>query len=176
MGAAHPVHTRDEHQSDAATPQPRLPTPHSSCPPKFPFPSPGFSPEWGAPSPGVSPWVTNLPALMCNFGGVFLYTGCAVKRWPCRVSHVGVPSPPMSSPGEAGSFVRKSSLSKHWVSFKKEAHMFFQNWIYYNCLISFSISLCEDFLYPHLSCHKEHQQYPHSSFFIFFSSENGDKL
>lgn len=61
----------------------------------------------------------------------------ALCIWPqgCDLEYSGplsletaapLPAPPVSSPGgrKAGPFLRKSSLSKHWISFKKEAHVF----------------------------------------------------
>lgn len=81
-----------------------------------------------APSPRVSLWITNLPVCNCSFFGRLCGSGPRDVIWSIRVPSPWEPQP--RSPrcvhprGKAGPFLRKSSLSKHWISFKKEAHVF----------------------------------------------------
>lgn len=148
--------------SNRATPQPRTP----AAPQNSHFPALGSAPSRGTHPLGVP--LAYKPPCNVQFWRHFSLCGmCREALAMPGLPHWG-PLSPHVQPRGAGSFVRKSSLNKHWVSFKKEAHMFFQKWIYYNCLISFLISLCEDVLYLHLSCHKEHRQYPHLSILLFF--------
>lgn len=62
------------------------------------------------------------------FWGVFVYLAPGMRFGAFRSPLLGncSPAPPrcVQPREEAGPFLRKSSLSKHWISFKKEAHMF----------------------------------------------------
>lgn len=170
------------------------------------LPSPGFGfsgaeagdpfcSGWGSgqrPAPRGSPGIATPPGFQLQLSGRFCVSGprdvIGGIGW---VRSPGLGSPllgnlgpaprrRLSSPGwgEAGSCLRKSSLGKRWVSFKKAAHMFSRT--------GFIVVVTVLHLFQSSSAKASHalaspaargcQHYARSSILVFFPSENGSKL